>query len=77
MTLGKAILEAALIGFQTEKDSIDLKMAEVRKLLGQTSDGDQPLPLNGKPRKRRSAAIRKRMAAAQKKRWADFYKTQK
>jgi len=74
MRLDIATLQAALIGYRGELERIDRKMAEIRKQLGLKHGADQPLPLgNGDPwpRKKRvlSAAARKRIAAAQKKRW--------
>jgi hypothetical protein len=67
--LGNDILAAALIGYKTELSKIDAKMAELRAQLR-----DSPAT-NGTGRTARksggmSAAGRRRIAAAQRKRWA-------
>ena len=67
-----ALLNAALIGLNSQLERIDQQMAAVRAMIaGQSA---------GKPvRKRRpmSAAAKKRMALAQRKRWAAYHKAQK
>jgi len=69
-----ALLEAALIGYQLQRERIDKAIAELREKIGSktagvvSSDGERP-------RRRLSTAARKRMAAAQKKRWAAYRKT--
>jgi hypothetical protein len=84
------ILEAALQGLEAQKEKVEEQIAQVRSLMGRrvgrppkqgggsagaskTSGGR-----SGAPRKKRvlSAEARKRIAAAQKKRWAAFRKTQ-
>lgn len=79
-----ATLQAALVGYHARLEEITTKMAEIRKALGtrpvrqaKGSGGDIPTPFT-KPRKKRhmSAAARKRIAAAQKKRWAAFHAKQ-
>lgn len=86
------ILQAALQGLEAQKEKIDEQIAQVRSLMGRrvgrppkqggqngsaakkTSAGGG----SGATRKKRvlSAEARKRIAAAQKKRWAAFRKTQ-
>lgn len=76
------LLEAALEGLQLQRSRIDEQIAEVRRLLGQRSSA--PPASRGKsqtgapagPRGRRplSASARKRIAAAQKRRWAEYRK---
>ena len=72
-----ATLQAALVGYQARLDELTAKMDEIRKVIRQRS-GPGLRSLNevkGKaPRKRRglSTAARKRIAAAQKKRWAAY-----
>jgi hypothetical protein len=74
LTIDSSILEAALIGYQHERDQIDAKIAEIRRQIG----GQIPqasAPEGEAPTKRVvGAAARKRMAAAQRKRWAEFKK---
>jgi hypothetical protein len=70
-TLNKEIITAAIAGFQAQKQHIDAQIAELRAML----DG-QPAPVaagaEGSPQAKRpvSATSRRRMALAQKKRWA-------
>jgi hypothetical protein len=75
MELDIATLQAALVGYQAKHDEITTKMAEIRKRI---HGGDEPFPVGTTPRKKRkmSAAARKRIAAAQKKRWAEFHAKQ-
>ena len=65
------VLTAAILGFEQQKQHIDAQIAELRQLL---EGGPKPEPLattEAAPRKRKvSAAARRRMALAQKKRWA-------
>src|ERR1700690_3865116 len=69
--LNPPILEAALVGLQSQRDRIDAQIADVRSMLSpglakiaETSEST--------PRKRRgfSAATRRKMKAAQQARWA-------
>ena len=64
------ILDAAIEGFEARKLRIDEQIAQVRQLL----NGDQPAAsapeLQKQPRRKLSAATRKRMGEAQRKRWA-------
>jgi hypothetical protein len=75
----REILEAALVGLQHSLATVDEKMKELRRQAGGkaarhsvavASAGATP------PRRVVSAAARKRMGAAQKKRWAAFRKAQ-
>ena len=77
-----SLLEAALFGYQARLKEIDETMADIRGRLGIRRDGRRlsapstsPAPA---PRKRRrlSAAARKRIAAAQRARWAAYHKKQ-
>src|SRR5438874_2263136 len=73
------ILEAALIGLESQRSELEEKMAEVRRQIGDRRDGqparksvgvDSAEPI---PKKRTmSAAGRRRIAAAQRKRWAQL-----
>jgi hypothetical protein len=72
--LSNEILQAALAGFQLEKQRVEASIAEVQALLKgagptvEVSSDSTEAPTKG--RRKRSAAVRKRMAEAQKARWA-------
>jgi len=72
MTLDRALLNAALVGYQHQLDQLDAKTADIRRQLGAA-----PEPVSATARKKRvmSAATRRRMAAAQRKRWAVFHQS--
>src|ERR1017187_10453693 len=64
------IITAAILGFEEQKRHIDTKIAELRAMLsgGPAESAARP---EGTPRKHKiSAAARRRMAIAQRKRWA-------
>jgi hypothetical protein len=69
--LTNEIIIAAITGFESQKTRIDAQIAELRAML----NGDRPEPVatpeaqKGKRRKM-SVAARKRIAEAQRKRWA-------
>jgi hypothetical protein len=69
-------LEAALEGLLLQKERIEAQIREVRELLGRS----RPAAIetaNGREERRKrelSEAARKRIAAAQKKRWAEYRK---
>jgi hypothetical protein len=71
------LLEAALIGFQHRRDQIEQKIAELRSQIG-GSAASRPAPAAAAPgasvpkKRTMSAAARRRIALAQKKRWADY-----
>ena len=78
-------LEAALVGLELKRNEIDGLIAKIKKQLGGKSSSTLSVssaPAAGKsqgtPRKKRvlSAEARKRIAAAQKRRWAEHRKTQ-
>lgn len=70
-----ALLEAALIGYQHQLEQIESKMAELRRQLGGKRTGATAKTAATPGKKRQmSAAARKRIAAAQKKRWAEYHK---
>jgi hypothetical protein len=71
------LLEAALEGLELQKQRIDSQIREVRALLGRRRSPASVTTENTKtaPRKRQlSEAARKRIAAAQRKRWAEYRK---
>jgi hypothetical protein len=75
MKVDSSLLEAALIGYQSQMAQIEQTIAELRSQLGHgrpASSGNAPV----RKRRKMSAAARKRIAAAQKKRWAEYHKNQ-
>jgi hypothetical protein len=62
---------AAILGFEEQKRSIDAQIAELRVFLSGEPAEPAPTPVLTKhPRRKISAAGRKAMAEAQRKRWA-------
>ena len=78
--VGREILDAALAGLEGQKTILDRRIEEVRGLLGQRGPGrpkkTESASVEGPVTKKRSlsAKARKKIAAAQKKRWAAFRK---
>jgi hypothetical protein len=79
------LLNALLKGLALEKQDLDSKIAAVNAALGKGRPGPKPKSAGaapaattptGKPRRTLSAAARARIAAAQKKRWANFRKSE-
>jgi hypothetical protein len=70
------IITAAIVGFEQQKLRIDAQIAELRQMLGggPTATAATPEVPKGKRRKM-SAATRKRIGDAQRKRWAESKKT--
>lgn len=73
------VLQAALVGLQQQRAEIEGKMAEIRRVLG--SRGPAPISASvatAAPRSKRqlSAAARKSIVEAQKKRWAAYHAAQ-
>jgi hypothetical protein len=63
------ILAAAIVGFEAQKKQLDSQINELRQLLSPAStNGSEPEP--AKVRRKMSTAARRRIAAAQRKRWA-------
>ncbi len=64
-----AVLQAALEGLERQRERTEEHIAELRRHFGKATP-------KGAPRKRRtmSATARKRIAQAQKKRWAEYRK---
>jgi len=73
ISLDRATLEAALMGYQQQLQQIEGNMAAIRRMLG-GSAGEKPakhaVPVPGKEKHRMSAEGRARIAAAQRARWA-------
>jgi hypothetical protein len=83
-TASPEILEAALHGLESQRQKLDEQIAQVRGLLGRrvgrpprAASGSEPAQSgNGNGRKRSlSDEARKRIAAAQKRRWAAYRKS--
>ena len=80
----KEILEAALQGLEAQRDRLDAQIAQVRGMVGGGRPGrpaknksSQSGPAaNGRKKRTLTAEARKRIAAAQRKRWAEFRKSQ-
>jgi hypothetical protein len=69
--LSTEILSAALENLTEKRHQIDEQIAEVRRMLGSSRNGS-PNTSESKPRKHMiSAAGRRRIAAAQRRRWAE------
>jgi hypothetical protein len=73
-TTDHALLEAALIGYQHQREQIDAKIAELRQQLGGKTPVAEKVAAPAGKKREMSAAARKRIAAAQKKRWAEYHK---
>jgi hypothetical protein len=73
MKLKEELIQAAIDGFTAQKLRIDAQIAELRAMLTESSNGTTATP-EATPRKRRkmSAGARRRIALAQKARWAKF-----
>ena len=65
----RSLFEAALIGFEQMRRSVEEKISDIRRQLG-GSDGTRAAKLGPAPRRTLSAAARRRIGAAQRKRWA-------
>ena len=78
-TPSKEILEAALHGLEAQRTKLDEQIANVRGMLGGRASRQthtETPARNGRKKRVLTAEARKRIAAAQKKRWANFRKTQ-
>ena len=70
-TLTKEIISAAILGFEEQRRQLDVQIAELRGMLSHSPDGSTPGPKpKGRKKRRMSAAGRKAIAEAQRKRWA-------
>ena len=66
----KEIVNAAILGFEEQKKGINARIAELRAMLsGGTAEGTTT-GLTRRPRRKMSAAARKAIGDAQRKRWA-------
>ena len=70
-TLTKEIIEAAINGFEAQKQHIDAQLAELRAMLSPAPNGSAPTSQpTGRKKPGMSDAGRKAIAEAQRKRWA-------
>lgn len=69
-TWSKEIIEAAIDGFESQKQRIESQIAELRVLVNGTAAASAVETTSGKRVRRFSAATIKRMGEAQKRRWA-------
>jgi hypothetical protein len=70
------IVNAAILGMEAQKEKLDAKIAELRAMLTGTSTATAATPEGPKGKRRKmSAAARKRIGDAQRKRWAESKKT--
>ena len=80
MTTDAQLLQAALLGYQAERDRIDKAIADIKKRIGK-GGADVPTAFPAKAAGRRgrtmSAEARERIAIAQRKRWANWHKSKK
>ena len=72
-----SLLTAALEGLELQRQRVEEQIQEVRSLLGRAPGrrGRPPATAGKRGRGRLSAAARKRIAAAQKRRWAEYRKS--
>jgi hypothetical protein len=68
--LTNTIIEAAIYGFEAQKRALDAQIAELRAMLSGAPAEAVTITPTGRPRRKISAAARKKMAAGQRKRWA-------
>jgi hypothetical protein len=74
-TIDTSMLEMALIGYEAERQKIQARITEIQAQLNGRS-GHTATPVT-RTRRKMSATARRRIAAAQKKRWAEYHKQQK
>jgi hypothetical protein len=71
----QGMLQAALFGYQVQKEKIDEKIRELQaQLKGKASPAAVKKARKVGVKRAMSPAARARIAAAQKKRWAEFHK---
>jgi len=81
--LSREILSAALVGLEAQREQVDSRIAEVRRMLrarpeATAADGTPQAAAPKARRQRRgmSAAARRRIAEAQRKRWEAYHRAQ-
>ncbi len=65
------ILNAAIEGLEAQKSRIDAQMAEIRQMLNEARIKPAATPERANRKRKMSAAARKRIGDAQRKRWAE------
>jgi hypothetical protein len=70
------ILTAALQGLEAQRERITAHIAEIRRLLDSRRESTAATPAPSLRKRTMTAAARRRIARAQKKRWAAFRKAQ-
>ncbi len=73
MAVDKSLLEAALIGYRVERARLTQTIADLEARIGGGASSNPPAK---RPKRKMSAAARKRIGAAQRKRWTAFRKKQ-
>jgi hypothetical protein len=68
------VLKAALEGLELQRRRIDAQIAEIRSHLGKQSTATTKSNTHSEPKRNLSPEARKRIASAQKKRWAAYRK---
>jgi len=66
----RSLLEAAIVGFESQKKQIDTRIAELCQMLSGGPTQTAATPQAPSRKRKVSAAARRRMAIAQRKRWA-------
>jgi len=74
-TIDDSLLEAALEGLELQKTRLETQISEIRGRLGKRSRNLPDTPFQAAKKRTLSPEARKRIAAAQKKRWALYRKT--
>jgi cell division septum initiation protein DivIVA len=69
------LLQAALYGYQVEKEKIEARIHDLQaQLKGKKTPAASAKTAKAGGKRKMSAAARARIGAAQKKRWAEFHK---
>jgi hypothetical protein len=73
LNLNPEILAAALQGLEAQRARLESHIAEVSRLLSARTQGPAAVAEAPRPKRKMSAAGRRRIVAATKKRWADYH----
>ena len=74
-TIDQMTLQMALAGYEIERNKIEDKIREIKaQLKGKSAPAAAGSAEKAPVKRKMSAAARKRIGAAQKKRWAEFHK---
>src|ERR1035441_1229375 len=68
--IDSSLLETALVGYQAKRDEVLQKMADIKRQLGAASAPATERNGEERPKRKMSAAGKKAIAEAQRKRWA-------